>query len=153
MGSYIEQWGQKLRAGTKKVEDLAVGVYRTKPETVIGTPGIKMRFLVVGDQGYRGLPEGVYVETNLVLEAFLSNPDFQNAIMSHAHEALRDRRFPLLNFGNLETGPRIYNKITHTAIFVSLGGRTVLKIEPALPSDLERVCRNTGPAFPRPSLN
>lgn len=152
MGSYIEQWREKLR-GTKEVEDLAVGVYRTKPETVIEIPGIEIRLLVVGDKGYGGLPKGVYAETNLALRDFVSNGVFQMLIIAHITTRLIDQAFPLANLGNSEHEVNVLSSISCSRVFSSPYGHAILQIEPTLPSDLERAYKITGPALQRPSLN
>jgi len=126
-----ERWHREIRerSAEQKKEDF----WKSEPEQIPQIPGGKIWFISVKEGNKKGLPEGVYTETNIDPDAWVESSGLRDLIMAQLCLAMLEKKKNTLPGLYLDVGNSI--KITDT--FTSPFGGIVLKIEPALPTEVD----------------
>src|SRR3989344_5375357 len=106
----LERWHQQIRGRQNETGEDRFHV--TPPEPVSGAEGVQIRYISIGEGGHNGLPEGVYVQTNVTPEGYEGDFDLRCAIRTHVCLSLMDmKRTP-----SIGTGPELdlLNAISYT---------------------------------------
>ncbi|MDO8486800.1 MAG: hypothetical protein Q7S45_00690 [Candidatus Curtissbacteria bacterium] len=127
--------GIRSRAG----EAVSEGFYRSEPQPV-GDDGITVRYLSVTGDNPAGLPQGVYIETNITPDSYNADMVLRSSIRSHVCLELMDNA-PSVGQSPQSDSPRLDydNAISFSQAFVTRAGALVLQL---FPSDREEVDRH-----------
>lgn len=130
----LERWHQQIRGRQNETGEDKFHV--TEPEPVDGAPDLQVRYISIGEGGYNGLPEGVYVQTNVTPEGYESDFNLRSVIRTHICLSLMDKK----RTPSVGVGPELdlLNAISYTPAFVAPNGAIVLRLEPALPSQVDQ---------------
>lgn len=134
-----ERWHREIRQKEGPYQEESFWV--TEFEPVHGSDEVRVRFMSVKEGNTRGLPEGVYVEANVTSPSYEASFDLRSLIRTHITLALReDKRVPGLGGLSLD----LDNAMKFEHCFTSPAGGAVLRLEPALPSEVDEALHNLG---------
>lgn len=125
----VDTWKEKIRE--KEGTDLGAGSYRTTPEEIPDTP-FQMRYLLVGPEGCGNATKGIYVETNAVPLLDSAEDQLLRTIGECVTSLFIDKK-TAPTFGD-EDMIDVLNAFQLSSGYEDDQGRTILKIEPVLPS-------------------
>jgi len=118
--------------------------WRTEFEDVANVPGVKIRWISSREGNAIGLPEGVFVETNISYDVFADRQNLENQRLSYAigvHVMLRlmgDKQFFQIGVPAVEVSSSIAFDVT--PFESEFGGRLLKIVSPTL-DEVEEVLR------------
>ena len=137
MADNVERWHSEIKG--RVGEPVSEKFYITEPESV-GDDGITVRYLSVTGENPAGLPEGVYVQTNITPESYNADMVLRSLIRTHVVLALRDKA-PLSETRPQSIGPVMdyANAISFQQAFVTRAGALVMQLSQGEQVEVERL--------------